>query len=198
MKRPQKPRPSPLDAHAEPIWKWSETDKLTLADIAARLKKSHGLDVSSSRLSTFLAKLRKERVLEARLRMIADGSATCRKVEEQFGKSPPPALQTISGFFRVLIMELASNGLADPEMLSLAGDLMKTALAAAAEERKGKEYELSLESFRRDTCDLFLKWQKNQEAQRIAASPSTHAEKLDQLYRAMFGEERRQLSAPPS
>jgi|GEM_PF-1700907 len=198
MKRPHKPRSSPLDAHAERIWKWSETERLTLAEIIERLKKSHGLQVSSSGLSVYLAKMRKERVLEARLRMIAEGSATCRKVEAQFEKSPPPALQTITGFFRVLIMELASNGLADPEMLSLAGDLMKTALAAAAEERKGQEFLLSKESFRRQTCELFLEWQKNQEAQRIAASPSTHAEKLDQLYRAMFGEERRQLSPPPS
>lgn len=198
MKPRQKPRPSPLDAHAERIWKWSEEQKLTLADIAARLKKSHGLEVSPGRLSVFLSKMRKERVLEARLRMIAEGSATCRKVEEQFKKSPAPSLETITGFFKVLIMELASNGLADPELLSLASDMMKTALAAAAEERKGKEFLLSQEAFRRQTCELFLEWQRNQEAQRIAASPSTHAEKLDQLYRAMFGEERRQLSAPPS
>ena len=198
MKKPPKRRPSPLDQHVDRLWKWSEIEGASLAEICARLQKQFGLRVCSSTVSIYLSKLRKERALEARLRMIADGSATCRKVEAQFGKSPPPALQTISGFFRVLIMELASNGLADPEMLSLAGDLMKTALAAAAEERKGQEFLLSKESFRRQTCELFLEWQKNQEAQRIAASPSTHAEKLDQLYRAMFGEERRQLSAPPS
>jgi hypothetical protein len=198
MKNPRKPCAVPLDEYAERIWNWSENEMLTLAQISERLKESYGLVAKPPRLSTYLAKMRKERVLEARLRMIADGSATCRKVEAQFSKSPPPSLQTITGFFRVLIMELASNGLADPEMLELAGDLMKTALAAAAEERKEKEFHLSQESFRRQTCELFLEWQQNQEAQRIAASPSTHAEKLDQLYRAMFGEERRQLSAPPS
>ena len=70
-------------------------------------------------------------------------------------------------------------------------------LKAQAEQRKEKEFglkeqalALDREKFQRETCDLFLKWVNSEKAKAIANSPASHADKLDQLYLAMFGEQR--------
>lgn len=63
-------------------------------------------------------------------------------------------------------------------------------LKKATEARAERETRLAEEKFRRETCSLFLEWRTNEEANRIASSGASHAEKLDQLYLTMFGKER--------
>lgn len=193
-----KSRQSKLDPHEAKLWQWCEVEKLSLAEACERLKQFHQLDVSQGRLSSYLESLRSARMRDQLLNQITSGNQACREMEAQFAKTPAPEIGTLTSLYRVLIMQLATHGQADTDLLKLSAEMMKPVLQALAEERKAKELDLSVQSFRRQTCELFLEWQRNQEAQRIAASPSTHAEKLDQLYRAMFGEERRQLAAPPA
>ena len=190
-----KARKSKLDPHQAKVWQWCELEKLSLAEACARLKEFHGCDVSQGRLSSFLESLRSKQMVEQQLDRIASGAQTCKELDAQYAKHPAPQVGQIMALFRTLIMQLAVTGGSNPDLLKLATEMLKPVLAAMAEERKDKEHLLSVETFRRQTCELFLEWQQNQDALRIAASPSTHAEKLDQLYLAMFGE-RRQLTAP--
>lgn len=179
--QPASRRYSPLDDHRELLEKWDK-NHLPLAEIQKRLLEEKGIKTGLGAISMRLARWKKERILEDRLRMIADGSATCRKVEAQFAQTPAPSLNAITNFFRVLIMEMASQGLADPEMLKLAGDLMKTALQASAEERKEKEFLLEKEKF-----DLLKKKADQADAARgVTDSPLTPEQKQARL-REIFG-----------
>ena len=49
--------------------------------------------------------------------------------------------------------------------------------------------ELNRQKFQRDTVELFLKWNADKTAKEIASSNSTHADKIEQLGQAMFGED---------
>lgn len=55
--------------------------------------------------------------------------------------------------------------------------------------RKDEELLLSRERFKRETCELFLKWYENQAAREVAGSTSTNAEKLERLGQLMFGDD---------
>jgi hypothetical protein len=48
---------------------------------------------------------------------------------------------------------------------------------------------LEKEKFRRETCELFLKWFENEQAKSIASSGATNKEKIQRLGQLMFGEE---------
>lgn len=52
-----------------------------------------------------------------------------------------------------------------------------------------KALALDEQRFRRETCELFLKWAEDQRARDIAASPVSNADKIDQLAKLMFGED---------
>ncbi|MEY4377274.1 MAG: hypothetical protein RJB26_1824 [Pseudomonadota bacterium] len=88
-----------------------------------------------------------------------------------------------------------------PEQVEQAGQSFFTALALQQQDPKAwamtqqvqlKRQQLALdrEKFQRETCELFLQWSQDERAKAIANSPSSHAEKLDQLYLTMFGKER--------
>lgn len=53
---------------------------------------------------------------------------------------------------------------------------------------KEQEVRLQEQKFRRETCELFLKWYEERQATSIAASAATHAEKIERLGQLMFGE----------
>lgn len=63
--------------------------------------------------------------------------------------------------------------------------------ARATEELRLKQEALALElqKFQRTTCELFVKWQSDQRARDIAASPESNDAKIEQLGVLMFGEE---------
>lgn len=48
---------------------------------------------------------------------------------------------------------------------------------------------LDQQRFKRETCELFLKWAEDQRARDIAAAPVSNADKIDQLASLMFGED---------
>lgn len=62
----------------------------------------------------------------------------------------------------------------------------KLELAQRAEARMQEALTLEKERFRRDTCELFLKWHADKQAAEIAASVATNAEKIDRLGKLMF------------
>lgn len=50
------------------------------------------------------------------------------------------------------------------------------------------ELSLAQDRFRRETCDLFLKWAEDQRAKEVVASGAAKSEKIEALGRIMFGE----------
>lgn len=55
----------------------------------------------------------------------------------------------------------------------------------------GQTLELAKAKFRRETCELFLKWQGNKAAQAIAKGPGTNDDKIQKLLAFMDQEEQR-------
>jgi len=45
------------------------------------------------------------------------------------------------------------------------------------------------QKFQRETCELFLKWQADEEAKKIATSSASNKEKIEALGKKMFGED---------
>lgn len=61
-------------------------------------------------------------------------------------------------------------------------------LSREALREKSRDRELKESKFRRETCELFLKWHENQTARNIAQSNAGNAEKIERLGKLMFAE----------
>jgi hypothetical protein len=68
-------------------------------------------------------------------------------------------------------------------------NLMGHALKARDQELKSQQNDLLLARFRRDTCELFIKWSADEKAREVLKSGTSNAEKIEALGAAMFGEE---------
>ncbi len=87
-----------------------------------------------------------------------------------------------------------------PEQIQVAGQSFFTALAMQQQDPKQwyliqqtalKKEQLSLDrqKFQRETAELFVKWSADAKARDIASSNLSHADKIEQLGQAMFGED---------
>jgi hypothetical protein len=63
------------------------------------------------------------------------------------------------------------------------------ALRRKAMDQRDAVIDLARQKFRRQTCELFLKWYDDKRAKDIVESRSSNAEKLEQLGQTLFGEE---------
>ena len=66
---------------------------------------------------------------------------------------------------------------------------VKIDLRKQAEARQQKQYELDRVRFQRETVELFIKWSAEKAAREIATGNLSHADKIEQLGQAMFGED---------
>ena len=183
-----KQRESKLDIHAATLADM-EVQKKTLDEMLAWLREE-GVTCSPSTLSRFLESQRQSRLQDKLLAQIASGARQCKEVEKQFGKNPAPELDTLIKLHRVLILQLSTQGNADPEFLKLADQLMRTALEFVSGQTKAahKERELRLaeDKFQIEVCEHFLAWFKDAKAREIAESTSSNAEKIAALRQAYF------------
>ena len=65
----------------------------------------------------------------------------------------------------------------------------KADIAKAKLSQKDRDHALAVKKFQRESCKLFLKWFDQEAAKKIATGTGTNAEKIEQLGRAMFGED---------
>ena len=90
------------------------------------------------------------------------------------------------------LLEGLEDKAATPE--ALAGLIRSVALLRSGDHNKLKieqqqsELNLARQKFQRDTCELFLQWSADQRAAEVAASPASHADKIERLGALMFGE----------
>lgn len=86
-----------------------------------------------------------------------------------------------------------------PEQIQEAGQMFFTELAIEQQDVhvwrfgqqiriKDAQLKLDQQKFRRETCELFLKWYQDEEAKRIASSNTPNAEKVEKLGQRIFGE----------
>lgn len=182
-----KARKSKLDAFAELIAEW-ELRGLKLEAMQAELKQ-RGCEVSLARLSVFCARLRSAADQQRLLAQIATGAAAVQQVERELARNPAPEIATLIKLYRVLILKLSTQGNTDPALLELATNMTRTALDYEKVQLKGRELALAGERFKRETCELFLKWSADTRAAEIATSPASNADKIAKLGALMFGED---------
>lgn len=182
-----KVRQSKLDAYADQLTEWFVAEKVTLQAAQERLS-GLGCAVSVSRLGAWWESQQQQRMQDQLLERIASGAQACQQIEKQFSKDAPPELETLLKLLRVQIMTLSVQGQADPELLQLAGNLLKPIMEHLKIEQKREELGLAKDKYRRETCELFLKWRSDQRASEIADSGASNSEKIDRLMQTMFSD----------
>lgn len=87
-----------------------------------------------------------------------------------------------------------------PEQLNSAGQIFFTEMAMADQDPEQwrwiqatalQKEKLGLErqKFQRETCELFLKWHEDKQAQEVLRGNTSNTEKIEQLGKLMFGED---------
>ena len=139
-----KQKASKLDQYAETLLEMDDQKK-TLVEIQTWLK-AEGVTASTGRLSEFLESLRSSRRETILLSQITSGARQTAEVEAAFQKNPAAELETLVKLHRVLILNLTTKGVANPEFLKLADQMTNTVLSFFSAKTKGahKEREVTL------------------------------------------------------
>jgi hypothetical protein len=140
-----KKRASKLDQYATVLAEMEAAGK-TLVDMQAWLKQE-GCTAALGSISAFLSHQRSQRLQSSLLQQIASGAQQCKEVEKQFGSNPAPEVDTLIKLHRVLILNLTTQGNANPELLDQVNALMKPVLDFAKLNLKREELDLSKEKF---------------------------------------------------
>ena len=102
---------------------------------------------------------------------------------------------------QTLVADLASqNPSLTPDQLQEAGQAFFSALALEQQDAKAwadtqkigiarAQLDLDRAKFRRETCELFLKWSEDQRARQIAEGTASNSQKIEALGQLMFGED---------
>ncbi|MDR3427845.1 hypothetical protein [Silvimonas sp.] len=177
-----------MDQHAATLADM-EAEKKTLAEMLTWLR-DEGVTCSASTLSRFLESQRQAHLQDKLLAQIASGARQCQAVEKQFGQNPAPDLETLIKLHRVLTLQLSTQGNADPELLKLADQLLRTAMEFVSGQTKAahKERELKLaeEKFQLDFCEKILDQAMRDSAERIANSNLSNADKIAAMRKEAF------------
>ena len=142
---------SKLDPHRDELLAWlapqPDGEGLTLDAALARLKQSHGVSSSRSRLSTWLEAQRQAVMQERILGSITSGAQTTREIEKQFGKHPPPETAQLVKVLKVITMQLSLQSTANPLLLEMVNPLMRSILDFAKIQEKRADREQDREKW---------------------------------------------------
>ena len=138
---------SKLEHHAEQLDEWFGQDASTLAEARARLGKL-GCPVTPARLSEWRRAREWKRTREQLLNQIAEGARHCAEVEREFGKNPPPELETLIKLHRVMVLQFSSQKDAKRETIGLVTALMRPVMDWARLQEKRKDRELAEQKHR--------------------------------------------------
>ena len=174
-----KPIKSKLDPYAEELFEWLVVEKCKLAEAQARLKEKYNLHISSGRLSGWLENQQQARLQDRLLASVTTGARFVSDVEKRFGDSPPPELNSVMKLVRVLVLELAVRGQAQPELLTLVNNLIGRCLQYESHATTVAQAALDREKFE------FLKL-KYEQAQATVAEPSITEEERAARIREIF------------
>ena len=142
-----KRKESKLDNYADQLEQWLGAEQMTLSQAQEQLAKM-GCVVSLGRLSEWRRGRAWERTRAQLLEQIAEGARHCEEVEKEFGKNPPPELETLIKLHRLTILQLSAQKNADRETISLVTALMRPVMEWARLEEKRRERELAEQKYR--------------------------------------------------
>jgi len=109
-----KRKASNLEEHARELDEWFDNEEFTLAMARERLAKA-GCVVSLQQLSKWRQTRGWQRLSRQLLEQIAAAARHCQEVEREFGKNPPPELETLIKLHRVLILQLSTQTDGNPK-----------------------------------------------------------------------------------
>lgn len=184
-----KEQKSKLDPFAASIDEWFGEQKLTIKEVVAKLAED-GVSISQSQLSVWWRERQGKRMEAELLGRIASGARQCKEVEAQFAKNAAPELETIIKLNRVMVMQLATQGRADPKMLMLADQLTRTAMEFVSGQTKAKieseKLTLARAKFEMEFCEKLLDAALRAKADEINASNLSNADKIAALRKEYF------------
>jgi hypothetical protein len=120
------------------------------------------------------------------LARIGEGARHCKEIEAEFGKNPPPELETLIKVHRVMVLQLSSQKKTERETIGLVSALMRPVLEWARLQQKRKESELAEEKYRAQVEAQKAAMQRELEAAKSEGglSPET-LEKIERELRLM-------------
>jgi hypothetical protein len=150
---------------------------------AARLKKDYGVVIQPSSLGSFYREVSPFILTARRRAAVATGDSLGEEMRAQPRNLKPQIID--------LIQQCAVEVLADPVAASTSGSV-KTIVRAVLKlydlEAKEQQFKFDREKFAVGTCELFLKWFKDEKAKAIASSNVSNAEKISQLRQTYFAD----------
>jgi division protein CdvB (Snf7/Vps24/ESCRT-III family) len=102
-----------------------DDDRITFEEMLRWLKE-RGVSVAPGTISHHMKKLRLMRAERLLFTTIVHGSQLGQDAEAALKENPAPTLETIIKVFQTLILQLTTRGTADPDLLKLADQFMKT------------------------------------------------------------------------
>ncbi len=105
-----KEKASKLDPHAALLTGWFRDEHLTLDAARTRLREQFGVSVSSQRLSTWWEREQRRQMHLEVVGRVASGAQLAHELTAQFGKNPPPELETIMKLLRVVVLAALGPG----------------------------------------------------------------------------------------
>lgn len=180
-----KARASKLDQFATQLADL-DAEKKTLSDICDWLA-AEGCKVSPSRVSEYLERLRSRRREAAILSQITNGARQSAEVEKQFGKNPAPQLDTIIKLHRVMIMQLATQAVDNPELITITNNLTKTVMDFVSGQTKAELEKQKLAQGERKLVLLEKKAAQADATDRVLSNAELTPEEREQRIKEIYG-----------
>ena len=122
-------------------------------------------------------------VAPRRLRLSAQAASSLKEVARGTGEDFEEA--ALAACQQKAFELLAGPNPNPKEVIALFGSVLEARKIRV----KQDALELLKKKYQRDTCKLYLQWQADEKAKAIVNSSGTNAEKIEQLGKAMFGED---------
>ena len=184
-----KEQESKLDAFVERLDQWFGVEKKTLAWVQKQLHLD-GCDVSTGRLSEWWSERQSVLAARAMLAQIATGAKQSKEIEAAFAKNPAPELETLIKLQRVIVLQLSTQGAANPDMVKLADQLTNTVISFVSgrtkAEFKERELRLAEDKFQLEFCEKILDQALRDKAAAIASSNLSNADKIAAMRKEAF------------
>lgn len=180
-----KARSSKLDQFAATLADM-DAEKKTLAEMIAWLK-GEGCSISAGTLSEYLSAQRSARRQALMLSRIASGARQHQEVKTAFAKNPAPEIETLVKLHQVLIMQLSTQSLEDPELVKLADQLTRTVMEFISGQTKAELEKQKLALGERRVALLEKKAAAFDQAKGVAENKQLTPEQKQAEYRRIFG-----------
>jgi hypothetical protein len=181
-------RESKLDKFAKELDQWLTPKKLggdgiKFAQAASRLSE-HGCSVAASTIYEWWIKRQDAKEAREMLMLIATGGKQLQQVEDALKRSPVPEMDALLKLFRVLILQLSTQGKANPQLLVLADRMTNTVMEFISGQTKAKFKEREVSLAERKAADA--KKTEQEKALEFCLDEAKEFPKVQDLFKQAF------------